>query len=151
MSQYIYFFLKTDNSPFIMLWESSRNSTMYQEIQECAHVPYEKIREVGANDLNRYRNHIDEQISNYQNDIEHHRAKINQIGTWNNAPNDKYDLITNIEDSISAIEEEIEDLEHARNGIEAIMNVRELNDESHSKIYVGIECPYPTEADIEQK
>lgn len=152
MSMYVNFFIKRDNK-FIRIADYSRNSQIYKITSDC--LPYGKARALTIFDLENFSNTVREDIIECKKRIEKINTCINNISNFNNSIEDKLEAIHTYEMDKSDWEDDIEELQFAKNffmfledliesGIYGEEN-KEMN--SNKYLYAGIEVGEPVEVE----
>lgn len=152
MSMYIDFFIRRDNK-FIRIADYSRNSQIYKITSDC--LPYGKVRALTIFDLEKFSNIVHEDIIECKKHIEKINTCISNISNFNNSIEDKLEAINTYEMDKSDWEDDIEELQFAKNffmfledliesGIYGEEN-KEMN--SNKYLYAGIEVGEPVEVE----
>lgn len=152
MSMYVDFFIKRDNK-FIRIADHSRNSQIYKITSDC--LPYGKVRALTIFDLEKFSDIVHEDIIECKKHIEKINICISNISNFNNSLEDKLEAINTYEMDKSDWEDDIEELQFAKNffmfledliesGIYGEEN-KEMN--SNKYLYAGIEVGEPVEVE----
>ena len=152
MSMYVDFFIKRDNK-FIQIADYSRNSQIYKITSDC--LPYGKVRALTIQDLEKFIGVVCRDIKEYKERIEKINMRISNISSFNNSVEDKLEAINTYEMDKSEWEDDIEELQFAKNffmfledliesGIYGEEN-KEINSDKY--LYAGIEVGEPVEVE----
>ncbi len=148
MSMYINFFIKRDNK-FIRIADYSRNSQIYKITSDC--LPYGKVRALTIYDLEKFNGIACRDIEECKKHIEKINMCINNIGSFNNSIEDKLEAIHTYEIDKSDWEDDIEELQFAKNFFAFLVDLigsgtyEEVNSDKY--LYAGIEVGEPVEVE----
>lgn len=152
MSMYVDFFIKRDNK-FIRIADYSRNSQIYEITSH--YLPCEKVRALTIHDLEKFSSIARENIEECKKRIGKINMHISNISGFNNSVEDKLEAIHTYEMDKSDWEDDIEELQFAKNFftfledlIESGIYVEESKEINSDKyLYAGIEVGEPVEVE----
>ena len=152
MSMYVDFFIKRDNK-FIRIADYSRNSQVYKIISDC--LPYEKVRALTIQDLDKFNDIAREDIEECKKHIEKINMRISNISSFNNSIEDKLEAIHTYEMDKSDWEDDIKELQFAKIFFTFLEDLiesgiygeesKEINSDKY--LYAGIEVGEPVEVE----
>lgn len=152
MSQYIQFFIKTNEDNFLPIATYSRSSKVFQYFRE--YVPYEKISNVSDMTTQYIMNDITADYRSYKETIEKNKKAIERVYSFkDNDVSEKIEIIEGYEEYIEEVEEEIKELDYTKYFIYFLNDIIEEAEYDHNVknkdyIYAGIEVGYPTLEDV---
>lgn len=152
MSAYVDFFIRNKDD-FIPIADYSRNSMIYSIVNND--VPYEKIRAITTQDINKFINVASEKIRECEQGIRKEKERIKLVATFDNSIEEKLEVIAQYEEGIEEYTQSIEECTYAKNFfsfLTELINVRRWEENSsvniNEYIYAGIEIGRPTVEDI---
>lgn len=154
MSQYTHIFVR-HNDEFIELGCYSRSNKIAEIFNRTA--PYEKIASYTSADILDCVNEVREEIERYEVLKKSYQERLAQIPSFNNSIEDKMDAMTELQNGIVEIEDELTEYKYAKSVLlflshiadEYEMNVKYEGAKDQPRVYVGIECgSNPTLEDV---
>lgn len=152
MSQYVQFFIKTNENNFLPIATYSRSSKIFQYFRE--YVPFEKIGNINDKTVQYIMNDITTDYKSYKETIEKNKKTIERVSSFKDSDiSEKIEIIERYEEYIEEMQEEIEELNYTKYFIYFLNEMIEEAKYDHNVknkdyIYAGIEVGYPTLEDV---
>lgn len=157
MSSYIHFYLR-DGDRFLPIKTASRSSEYYNYFEPYA--PYGKVAPLRRPQVDYVRADIVRDIEDLRSQQAEVEQELSLIPSFNNDLSEKIEAIRHAQDCLSDCAENLASLEQVKQFSIFLEDILDEAAESHyaederfhinpdEYIYVGIECGYPTTADI---
>lgn len=144
MSEYLNVYITTENKEvFIPLGTFCRSTKIYEVMS--ANAPYEKIRELTIDKLNRLILEVKDNLFSLQKRKKSYKKALKLLSSKaENMLPTYFEIISTIED----LDEEIEEYKFVLNRFEIYNEILNDYNEASTQIYYGIECYPPSIDDI---
>ena len=144
MSEYLNVYITTENKEvFIPLGTFCRSTKIYEVMS--ANAPYEKIRELTIDKLNRLILEVKDNLFSLQKRKKSYKKALKLLSSKaENMLPTYFEIISTIED----LDEEIEEYKFVLNRFEIYNEILNDYNEANTQIYYGIECYPPSIDDI---
>ena len=158
MSQYIHFFVRSTDR-LLPIHTTSRSSSIYHFFSDYA--PYEKARALSMQELQNIREEINAQIDEWTRRIEEERASLQLIASFNNSIEDKIEALESARNGIRENEGSVNEMKEALAFTYFLMDIYNEADDTkyedetarlnpNKYLYFGIECGTPSITEIEE-
>lgn len=142
MSQYVNFYLKTSgDSSYACVGSYLRSSAVYEVTGH--YLPYEKTKELKANDLNNFIAETNNQITAADRNIQCLKEKQNRLYGVNHFNDEILHMIDSYDELITEAEDEKNQFIYAANFFEFLLDILGMNEAV--TIRAGVEAPDPLE------
>lgn len=153
MSAYADFFIRWKDE-FIPIADYSRSHEIYEIVHEFA--PWEKIRAVSTNDLEKFISAAEKQINECQERVKQYQERIQLVSTFNNTVDEKLSVLSDYDEAIDELKCYINEATVAYDFftmlaykmIPAVKYNKNFDIDYEHYIYVGLEVDQPTMEDI---
>lgn len=148
MSQYVNFYI-SDGEQFISLDDFSRSTEIYKVMTDFGYASDGKVRQVSPEELRTAADAILGKIKTMKDSISHSKRLIKSIQACFNVDlNERLDAICDFEDQIDDLRSAIESYDAEADVLRVYANIASNADYHGNALYVGVEIPEPTAADI---
>lgn len=148
MSQYVNFYI-SNGEQFISLDDFSRSTEIYKVMTDFGYAPNGKVRQVSPEELRTATNAILGKIETMKDSISYYERMIQSIQACSDVDlSERLSAIGDFEDKIDDLHSAIECYDAEADVLRVYANIASNADYHGNALYVGVEIPEPTAADI---